>query len=218
LTELWAHSSFLSGEIPSELGQTALRHLRLQNTRINGTIPEVLYDLPLERLDLWETNLVGTISPKIGQLAETLSVLRLQNNSLTGMLPSEMGLLTLLGTLYLQQNELEGSIPRPICDKVLGRTNHAIKGNLTAELDVTANQTSRIKLTFELDFAGNQTSRGNLTAKPAVAANQTIEGNMTFELDIHADCLVSNQSAWPRVSCESGCCAVCCDSETGSCL
>jgi hypothetical protein len=211
--------SSLSGEIPSELGQTALRHLRLQYTRINGTIPEDLYDLPLERLDLWATNLVGTISPKIGQLAETLSVLRLQNNSLTGTLPSEMGLLTLLGTLYLEQNELEGSIPRPICDKVFGRINQTIKGNQTAKLHIAGNHASRGNMSAaELIFAGNRTVEGNLTAELNVAANHTVVGNVTVELVIAADCLVSNQSAWPRVSCESGCCAVCCDSQTGACL
>lgn len=217
MREFWAQSTFLSGEIPSELGRTALRHLRLQYTRISGTIPEGLYELPLERLDLWETNLVGTISPKIGQLAESLSVLRLQNNSLTGTLPSQMGLLTHLGTLYLQQNDLEGSIPRFICDKALGRTYQSIKGNLTAELEIAANQTIKGNLTAELDFAVNQTIEGNMTAKLDVAANQTIQGNMTFEVDIAADCLVSSQGASPRVSCESGCCAFCCDGETGSC-
>jgi hypothetical protein len=176
-----------------------------------------LYDLPLERLDLWETNLVGTISTKIGQLAESLSVLRLQNNSLTGTLPSQMGLLTLLGTLYLQQNDLEGSIPRPICDKALGRTNQTSKGNLTAELEIARNKTFRGILIVDMDFTGNKTIEGNMTSKHDVAANQTIEGNMTAGVDIAADCLVSSQATSPRVSCESGCCTVCCDSKTGSC-
>ena len=191
LDEFWAHSSMLSGTIPSELGQTALRHLRLQKTRINGTIPEELYNLSLERLDLWETFVTGTISSRIGQLAPTLSMLRLQNNSLTGMIPSEMGLLTNLGTLYLELNHLKGQIPTRLCDKVLGRTNN---NNNRTIYD------------------------GNLTNGVTMSANQTLDDNVTtMELEIAADCLVSNQTGWPRVSCEFGCCAVCCDSVNGTC-
>lgn len=143
-------------------------NFRMHLTEVGGTIPEEIFNFSqLERLDLWETNLQGTISSRIGQLANTLTALRLQNNSFTGELPSELGLLTNIKTLYLQHNELEGSIPEPMCDIVLGRGSN-----------VTNNDVFR---------------------------------------DIEADCTMSNHTAAPFVSCESGCCSVCCDSATQAC-
>ncbi|CAB9506035.1 leucine Rich Repeat [Seminavis robusta] len=175
LKEFWGHKTKLSGPIPSEVARIgALRHLRLQHTNVNGTIPEEIYELPgLERLDLWQSKVGGTISTKIGQLANSLSVLRLQNNSLlSGELPTELGLLTNLKTLHLQHTRLEGSIPEGLCDRVLDRGQQ---------------------------FNGSD------------AATVT-------NLHISADCLVSTHpGVWPFVSCESGCCSVCCDGKTGAC-
>ena len=125
LQEFWVHKSSISGAIPSEFGVlSGMKDLRLQLSRITGTIPDEIYEMSqLKRLDLWQTGegLTGTISPKIGQLAESLVTLRLQNNSFTGTLPTELALLTRLETLFIESNELEGIVPAVMCDAVLGR-------------------------------------------------------------------------------------------------
>ena len=170
LQEFWVHKTQLSGTIPSEMGiLSSMRSIRMHHTGIGGTIPEELFNVPqLERLDLSHANLQGTISTKIGQLADSLTILRLENNTLTGDIPAELGHLTNIRTLYLQYNELEGNIPQPMCDTVLDRTN------------TTAND--------------------------------------EMVRDIEADCVVSNDANAPFVSCELGCCSVCCDSATQVCV
>lgn len=55
-------------------------------------------------------NLTGTIPPEIGDLTE-LEVLQLNNNNITGELPSELFSLRNLKDLNLQVNQIEGEIP-----------------------------------------------------------------------------------------------------------
>ena len=59
---------------------------------------------------LQNNSLSGSIPSELGNLTE-LTTLRLYNNSLTGSIPSELGNLTELTTLYLDNNTLSGSIP-----------------------------------------------------------------------------------------------------------
>lgn len=171
LQEFWAHKTNLSGTIPSEMGVlSAMKSIRMHHTGIGGTIPEELFNIPqLERLDLSQANLQGTISTKIGQLAGSLEVLRLENNTLTGDIPAELGHLKNIRTLYLQYNELRGDIPQPLCDIVLDRTN------------TTGNDNDMLR-------------------------------------DIEADCVLSNDANAAFVSCELGCCSLCCDSATQVCV
>lgn len=141
----------------------------MHHTDISGTIPSELFNIPkLERLDLSHANLQGTISPMIEHLADTLTILRLENNTLTGDVPQELGKLTNIRTLYLQHNELEGTIPESMCYGVQDGSN----------------------------------STGN---------DETVR-------DIEADCIVSNDADAFFVSCELGCCSVCCDSASRACV
>jgi Leucine-rich repeat (LRR) protein len=120
LQEFWVHGTDISGMIPSEFGMLSeVKDLRFQETRITGQIPDEIFDLKkLQRLDLWQdgNGLTGTLSPKIGQLTHSVVTLRLHNNSFTGAIPSEIGLLTNLDTLSLQHNELQGRVPQATCD------------------------------------------------------------------------------------------------------
>lgn len=58
-------------------------------------------------------NLTGNIPPEIGDLTE-LEVLQLNNNNITGELPSELFSLRNLKDLNLQVNKIEGEIPNEI--------------------------------------------------------------------------------------------------------
>jgi len=167
LQEFWVYKSNLSGTIPTEIALlTSMRQIRLHETQISGVIPDVLFDLPLESFDAWQTKLGGTISPKIGQWGDSLTTLRLQNNSFTGEIPSEMGLLANIEELYLQHNEITGFIPKSICDKIIGAMDEIIRV-IKADCIVPSNQTNLLPASF--------------------------------------------------VSCELGCCNVCCDRDTQIC-
>ena len=150
---------------------TSMKSIRMHHTEIGGTIPEEIFSLPqLERLDLSHANFQGTISPKIDQLAGTLTILQLENNTLTGDVPTELGKLTNIRTLHLQHNELEGTIPESMCDSVLDGSNFTAVNN----------------------------------------------GNTR---EIEADCIVSNNTNGSFiVSCDLGCCSLCCDSATQVCV
>ena len=57
--------------------------------------------------------LAGSIPAELGDLSG-LTVLYLDNNSLTGSIPVELGDLSSLRSLWLNDNSLEGSIPRSL--------------------------------------------------------------------------------------------------------
>ncbi len=76
-------SSGLTGTIPSELGNlSALIRLALSNNSLTGTIPSELGDLDRLRL-LWlsQNQLSGAIPSGLGDLGDTLSNIRLADNS-----------------------------------------------------------------------------------------------------------------------------------------
>jgi len=72
-------------------------------------------------LNLGSNQLTGSIPPEIGSLTN-LTSLYLDDNQLTGEIPSEIGNLTNLRTLYLAVNQLTGAIPQPVCDLI--ESNH----------------------------------------------------------------------------------------------
>ena len=80
------------------------------------------------QLELNNNSLNGTIPSDIGDLT-SLTILRLHANSLSGSIPTEIGNLTSLTTLWLHDNSLSGSIPTEI-------------GNLTSLTDLRLHQNS----------------------------------------------------------------------------
>ena len=138
LTELNLRSNDLSGPIPDELGRlTNLQKLLLHNNSLSGSFPDLrgLRNLThlwlsgadhsvgagggiptwlnslttLVELNLWGNELGGTI-PSLSRLS-SLKLLKLQNNSLTGSIPTWLGSMNSLGGLYLHNNDLTGSVP-----------------------------------------------------------------------------------------------------------
>ena len=91
-TELYLPRNWLTGEIPSEIGQLKnLTTLSLGYNNLTGEIPEEMWTL---------TN---------------LTTLSLSYNQLTGEIPLEIGQLPNLTYLYLDYNNLTGAIPHEIC-------------------------------------------------------------------------------------------------------
>lgn len=76
-----------TGTIPTEIGNMALRELRMHRNELVGPIPDELYrNVNLRVLRLDENKLTGSLSNRLG-LLENLLELRVGNNTLTGNIP-----------------------------------------------------------------------------------------------------------------------------------
>ncbi|HEY3387537.1 MAG TPA: hypothetical protein VGK46_13565, partial [Saprospiraceae bacterium] len=113
LTWLGLYYNSLTGTLPASLfSLPKLEYLYITRTQITGQIPAQI-NLPKMRLIHLNTNdLRGPIPASIGSLPATLSSLSLGNNSLMGgSLPPEIGNLSGLTELWLNNNGHTGSIP-----------------------------------------------------------------------------------------------------------
>ena len=81
----------------------------IRNNLIIGTIPVELFEIPtsnsIDVISFSENLLLGTIPSTIGNLVNAIGI-DLALNQLTGNIPTEIGLLSELETLYLRHNEL----------------------------------------------------------------------------------------------------------------
>lgn len=103
-----------------------LTELRLNNKNLNGLFPkEIFYLLDLEVLDLGLNRIFGEIPTEIKNVSN-LKILNLESfprkpvlqyfarDRLSGIIPNEIGDLTLLEALILSHNEIMGEIPDAI--------------------------------------------------------------------------------------------------------
>ena len=101
------------GDIPAELANLAnLTYLFLaQNSFNDGPIPTFMYTYTkLQELSLKRTQRTGRISELIAELSD-LVLLDLDDNALTGPIPSEIGTLKNLEFLLLNSNQLSETVP-----------------------------------------------------------------------------------------------------------
>ncbi|KAL6269581.1 hypothetical protein ACE6H2_026492 [Prunus campanulata] len=104
----------LNGSIPTNLSQSLVR-LRLGSNSLNGIIPSasIAMHQKLTYLEMEQNSLSGGIPPELGS-CQSLALLNLAQNQLSGALPVELGKLSNLQVLKLQFNNLTGEIPIPI--------------------------------------------------------------------------------------------------------
>jgi len=117
LVELALYSSGLSGLVPPSIGNlTKLTIFVAYDNNLEGPIPESLGNLKnLYTLDLSKNYyLNGSIPKEILKLPSLSYYLDLSYNSLSGPLPSEVGIMTNLNQLILSNNHLSGQIPNSI--------------------------------------------------------------------------------------------------------
>jgi len=82
-------------------------------------------------IHFWNQGLTGSIPPEIGCLTN-LTELLLDDNQLTGEIPSEIGQLTKLEDMNLSYNQLTGEIPPEVCDSIESNNlaiNNILDGN-----------------------------------------------------------------------------------------
>ncbi|GMY17872.1 leucine-rich repeat receptor-like serine/threonine-protein kinase BAM3 [Fagus crenata] len=103
--------NMLTGPIPSKISQNLVR-LRLGSNFLNGTIPSATFGNlnNLVYLELENNTLTGSVPPDLGS-CKNLSLLSLSGNQLSGTLPGKLGDLGQLQVMKLQSNNLVGEIP-----------------------------------------------------------------------------------------------------------
>lgn len=105
----------LSGNLPISLVFCSeLRTLHFRNNLLNGSIPERLFSMGFEEVDLSGNAFSGPIPPGSSRMFESLLVMDLSRNDLSGDIPPEMGLFSRLKYLNLSWNNLHSRIPPEI--------------------------------------------------------------------------------------------------------
>ncbi|XP_042479870.1 receptor like protein 27-like [Macadamia integrifolia] len=103
----------LSGTVPTCLGSSNLRVLKLESNKLIGKIPFSICNARyLDILDLSKDFLSGTIPTCLGN--SNLGVLNLESNKLDGPIPPAFKDGCILHTLKLNNNTLQGKVPRSL--------------------------------------------------------------------------------------------------------
>ena len=126
------HTNRLSGSIPTQLANLSrLQHFALHNNALTGTIPAGLGNLSeLTRLAVSNNRLTGTIPAGLGGLNK-LALLWLSQNQLTGTIPSALGGLSdTLTNIKLAENSFDANacVPRSLANV---RTNDYSEAGLS---------------------------------------------------------------------------------------
>ncbi|XP_054806292.1 receptor-like protein 7 [Prosopis cineraria] len=89
--------------------------ISLSNNSFQGSIPKFLCNFSsLEVLDLSHNNFSGKIPPCLTGMSETLGVLTLRENNLTGGIPDKFSAICALRTPDLHGNQLNGPMPKSL--------------------------------------------------------------------------------------------------------
>ncbi|KAJ8551272.1 hypothetical protein K7X08_000642 [Anisodus acutangulus] len=198
LTHFAANQNGFVGNIP--IGFTKyLRYLDLSFNSLNGTIPQdLLSPLNLQFVDLTSNNLEGTVPGNIsvnlirlrsGQNAlnglfpsasfgslRSLTYLELDNNQLSGPIPSELGKCKKLALLNLAQNKLSGPIPVELGDMSDLQVLSLQSNNLVGEIPSNISQLNRLQ---RLNISWNSLT-GSIPSSLSSLANLTslnLQGN-----------------------------------------
>ena len=154
--------------------------------------------------------------------------------SITGNLPSELGLLSRIEVMlvpgiqiYLSHAGLTGTIPQELFSdglRALTLDGNQLSGTISPLVGMSTNllelsladnnlsgtlpeEISMLFKLFELDISGNPLLTGSIP-------DQLCWSSQYFKLV--ADC-ASGTEQLPNLCCPAGCCSICCDAETSVC-
>ncbi|KAG7367656.1 leucine rich repeat LRR-containing protein [Nitzschia inconspicua] len=112
----------IHGTIPSSFGKLQhLKRIQLSRNELDGTVPPELGNLQenLEVLSIGRNKLEGTIPTQLGLLTKLVEM-NLAGNSLTGTVPEELNNMGALTILRLEDNNLGGLMPADMCNRTTG--------------------------------------------------------------------------------------------------
>uniref|UniRef100_I1Q619 Leucine-rich repeat-containing N-terminal plant-type domain-containing protein n=1 Tax=Oryza glaberrima TaxID=4538 RepID=I1Q619_ORYGL len=149
LEMLFLFNNHLSGSIPVCISTlNSLFYLDLSNNSLSGEIPAELTEMPMLRservtshldIKIFELPVYTGPSPKYFTVSDFPAVMILENNNLTGVIPTELGQLKALLSLILGYNNLHGEIPETILDltnlEILDLSNNHLTGTIPADLN-----------------------------------------------------------------------------------
>jgi len=159
---------------------------------------------------------------------------RLENNLLTGTIPTEIGAFQNRRILlYISHNRITGTLPFQLFNGPILQNFKANNCLLTGTIPTEIGRSANLK---ELTLENNQL-RGQIPSEFGVLAELTdlsmqgndLTGTMPIEVCglraetkglrvLDVDCGPTNVTGPPKIDCNLGCCTSCCDSVTGFCL
>lgn len=162
----------LAGELPATIGaMRSLRNLSMSNVGLSGTLPREIALLDsLETLRLDSNSISGSLEEALCMLGNVssressrLREVRLNNNRMTGQVPSCIVEFRQLTNIHLQNNFFSGGIPERIVEltrlKELVLANNRLSGTLPRSFDrafaVKAAQVTAFQTLERLDIAQN---------------------------------------------------------------
>jgi Leucine-rich repeat (LRR) protein len=163
-------SNQLSGTIPLCIAtREKIQILRLEKNRFTGAIPPELGTMPnLRILTLNDNNLTGSLPASFGaftlqgtkstsrtQNAQTLELLDMSNNQLSGSVPREWGNMAVLTTLNLSNNRLSGVLPQELGNMSSLERLNLSRNQFSGSIPTTFSQFTKLR---ELRINANQFS------------------------------------------------------------
>ncbi|WRX08941.1 Protein kinase domain - like 10 [Theobroma cacao] len=123
LTSLRISGNNFSGDIPEEICRLEnVTEINMSHNRFSGELPFCITDLKLQKLDLQDNELTGEIPSSENSWTE-LTELNLARNRFTGEIPPDLGKLPVLTYLDLSGNLLSGKIPEDLTKLRLNQFN-----------------------------------------------------------------------------------------------
>ncbi|KAM1346373.1 hypothetical protein ACFX13_036426 [Malus domestica] len=143
----------LNSSIPSEFGLcTNLTYLSLSSNKLNGELPLSLSNLKnLVELRLDNNLFIGQILPSLVSNWTELVSLYLQDNSFSGTISAEIGLLTQLQHLSLYSNEFSGEIPQSLGNLSQLQGLYLSDNHLTGEIPQSLGKLTQLQLLYLFD-------------------------------------------------------------------
>ncbi|KAL5738929.1 hypothetical protein ACOSQ2_028109 [Xanthoceras sorbifolium] len=204
------NNNSFSGQIPAELSNaSSLLHLLLDNNNLSGNLPPEISKLPqLRILQLDNNNFNGSEIPATYGNFSKLAKLSLRNCGLQGAVPDLSGITSLLyldlswnhltgpiptnklsanmTTIYLSDNNLNGSIPRSFSDlpflQKLSLENNSLTGSVPANIWRNISFSTNARLTLDL--------RNNLFSN--ILGDLDLPDNVTLRLGGNPVCTNAN--------------------------
>ncbi|KAF8032123.1 hypothetical protein BT93_D1136 [Corymbia citriodora subsp. variegata] len=170
----------LSGPLPKWLANLTFSKLDLSYNQIAEPLPEWLANLTFSELDLSYNQINGPLP----NMFTNCSYLDLSHNLIYGSLPTDIGIMYQVHTLYLNDNLINGTLPASLCDMGLFDLNLA-NNNLSGSIpDCWKGSLSFLTLSFNKLSGVIPSSLGSLPTLTTLHLNgNNLNGELPQALD-----------------------------------